>query len=389
MLSTKFLLGDSTVNVIKTSDETMVDKLPPKVYAVQYSEFSGYYLSILKNRMEVPEKIYGSLNERADKCLNTFHTRDTSTGILMTGDKGTGKSLLMAVLANRAIDDLNMPIIMIRQAYEGDQFISFIELLGECCLVFDEFGKTYRQRGSNDDGAKQTSLLSLLDGIDRTKRLIIMTENSMYDINDHMLNRPGRIYYHFQYAKLEENSIIDYCVDHDVDAGVIESIVELSRVSRIFSFDMLQTIIEEHLRYPNEPIAEVIKELNIDVEEESVPEMEIIKAIGKDGIEYDVIGSTVVTKPSARMGNTHVMLINKELVKRFPELATLEGHDGLPTPVMDAIPENGMDYVSVTVAKGELKYDSKDRLVYATDYGIKIVAKELPHYKRYDYRNLF
>lgn len=389
MLSTKFLLGDSTVNVIKTSDETMVDKLPPKVYTVQYSEFSGFYLSIIKNRMEVPKKIYGSLNARADKCLNTFHTRDTSTGILMTGDKGTGKSLLMAVLANHAIDDLNMPVIMIRQAYEGDQFISFIELLGECCLVFDEFGKTYRKRGNNDDGEKQTSLLSLLDGMDRTKRLIIMTENSMYDINDHMLNRPGRIYYHFQYAKLEEDSIVDFCIDHEVDSEVIESIVELSRVTRIFSFDMLQTIIEEHLRYPTDPISDVVKELNIDVEEDSVPEMEIIKAIADDGTEYNVVGSATVTKPSKRMGSTHVSLISKDIVKQYPETAALDVNDGLPKHVMDAIPEDGMDYLSITIAKGELKYDSKERLVYETDYGIKIVAKELPRFRRYDYRDLF
>jgi len=214
-MKTKFMLNGTTVSVININEDFLLDVLPPKVYIAKYNQLTGFYLEAVTDKLELPAKIYGTTPDRVTKCIETYKSRDTSTGILLTGDKGTGKTLLMSLLANRVVSELNLPVILIKDAFAGSPFVTFIETIGECALVFDEFGKMYaasdRHIGENE--VPQKALLSLMDGVDKTKRMFILTENSEVDINDFMLNRPSRIYYHFRYKKMEEASVVGYCLE--------------------------------------------------------------------------------------------------------------------------------------------------------------------------------
>lgn len=298
-MKTKFAMGGSSVQIFKLNQETVLNKLPAQIYSVAFHPMMGYSLNIVKKTLETPNKIYGKAIQRADKCINTYQNRSASTGILMTGDKGTGKTLQMAVLANKVLSDLDLPIIMITEPHSGAQFTKFIEDIGECCLIFDEFGKMYKAtaRGNIEadaDAPQQSTLLSLMDGVDKTKRMIILTENSEYDVSDFMLNRPSRIFYHFKYKKLEEESILGYCKDKKVDKNITDDILELSRKSKLFSFDMLQSIVEEYLRFGS-PIKEIITDLNIDISEADIDRKQVLKIINKEtNEELPIYGTDIV-----------------------------------------------------------------------------------------------
>ena len=135
------------------------------------------------------------------------------------------------------------------------------------------------KKDDENKNTPQNSLLSLMDGVDKTKRLLILTENNTWDINDFMLNRPSRIYYHFEYSKLPENSITDYCNDKNVSTDITKDIVDLARKSEIFSFDILQSIVEEHLRFGSS-VKDVIEDLNVDVKAKD-RKIQITKVIDK------------------------------------------------------------------------------------------------------------
>jgi len=375
-MTTKFMIGGNTVHVFDLNDETALAVLPPKVYTVRFNPIEGFHLGITKDKLELPAKIYGNTPQRVQKCIDTYIDRTASTGILLTGDKGTGKTLLMSLLANEIIDKLNIPVILIKDPYAGSQFTSFIETIGECALVFDEFGKMYAsgdRHGNSDSEVPQTSLLSLMDGVDKTKRMFILTENSEYDINDFMLNRPSRVYYHFKYRKLDEASVIGYCQDHNVVAKVIADIVDLQRRSRIFSFDMLQTIVEEHLRY-NDTIESITDDLNIDTREDKGEMIEILKVVERaTETEREIFDTPYVSKPDSSY--TYIK-VKDNSEARVAKVSNQPTADAL-IAACEADEDEAVSYNEVYVRDKDLVYEKEGKLVYQTEEFI-FTAKSMP-----------
>lgn len=371
-------MGSTTVNVVKINENDVKDYLPPGIYTVKYNKLTGFYLGITKDKLTLPPKIYGKVYDRAAKCLHTYKTRIASTGILMTGDKGTGKSLFMSVLANEVVDKLKLPVILVQDAYAGSEFTSFIENIGECCIVFDEFGKMYGS-GNNrgEDEVKQKELLTLMDGVDKTKRMFVMTENNTFDINDFLLNRPGRIYYHFKYKKLDEDSINDYCIDKGVVDPYLTDIIDVSRRSRIFSFDMLQTIVEEHIRFGTE-IQETIEDLNIDLKSNEEDMMEITKVIDKEtNEEIELFGDDKMYPVPNR---TTYIRIKSDSNNKLVQAAI---DSDVPEEVADFIRNETYDYEEVYISDSDLAYQNGTEVVYDNKEYV-IYAKELPS-KKYKY----
>jgi len=357
-LKTKFMTIGSNIYAFRLNGDVTSDSLSPKIYTLQHSQIDGFYLTITKEKLEIPSKIYGKTLDRVQKCLSTYQNRTTSTGILLTGDKGTGKTLLMSLLANQVIDVLRLPVILIKDAHAGSQFVSFIESLGECCVVIDEFGKLYSATDRKEHDVPQKTLLSLMDGVDKTKRMFIMTENDESDINDFMLNRPSRIYYHFRYKKLDEESIIGYCQDHNVVQSVSKDLIDLSRKSKIFSFDMLQSIIEEHLRFGSS-IAETVSDLNIDTRSNSANMIQVIKIIENgSNKEHEIFDTPFVPKPSNN-GYTYIKV--KKLNRN--EVASEKNHPSDEPVAVDA----SENYEEIYVRDTDLAYESDGKLVYETE----------------------
>ena len=377
----KFMIGGNTVHVFDLNDETALDVLPPKVYTVRFNQNEGFHLGITKDKLELPSKIYGNTPQRVQKCIDTYTDRTNSTGILLTGDKGTGKTLLMSLLANQIIEQLNMPVILVKDAYAGSQFTSFIENIGECALVFDEFGKMYDSGNRHSSGGNevpQTSLLSLMDGVDKTKRMFILTENSEYDINDFMLNRPSRVYYHFKYRKLDEPSVVGYCKDHNVSKETTNDIVDLQRRSRIFSFDMLQTIVEEHLRY-NETVEDITDDLNIDTREDKGDMIEILKIVERaTETEREIFDTPYVSKPDSGYTYIKVKDNSEARVAKKANTPQLASDAILAAEMGEEIDEDEADsYNEVYVRDKDLVYEKEGQLVYETEEFI-FTAKNMP-----------
>lgn len=258
---THYFKSGNTVNVEPSDALDVLDHLPAGTYTVKENpQTKRLYLQTTDN-MTLPKKVYGDPSVRADRILRTFNDRSKSTGVLLSGDKGSGKTLLCKVLANRMVA-ANMPVIIVDEPFHGPAFNSLIGNIKDPAMVFfDEFDKLYDEEG-------QEALLTLLDGTVETKKMFVLTTNSGH-VDEHLINRPGRIFYRFAYRGLDESFVEEYADD------VLKNLANKTQLTRIanafgsFTFDMLQALVEEMNRYDIDAMS-AMEGLNVKIEDDSV-----------------------------------------------------------------------------------------------------------------------
>lgn len=203
------------------------DQLPVLTYMIGYNQQEGCFL-IRHPDIVVREKTYGVHNSKVKKVLSAFESFERSLGVILSGDKGIGKSLFAKQLCENAIKN-GLPVIIVDACLPGiARFIESIEQ--ECVVLFDEFDKTFHS-GRNRDEDDQAALLSLFDGTAGGKKLYVVTCNELWGLNDYIVNRPGRFHYHFRFEYPSASDIKEYPTDKLAPAyiGEIEKVIGFSQ----------------------------------------------------------------------------------------------------------------------------------------------------------------
>lgn len=243
---TYFLKQGNTYKVSKKEALDLKERLPAGNYVIKKNEMTGEMYLEQIDRFEFKGKVYGDTNRRADRILYAFEDRPATTGVMLTGEKGSGKTLLAKMLSIKGYEK-DIPTIVINQPWCGEGFNAFIQSIEQpVIVVFDEFEKVY-------DEQEQEMMLTLLDGVYPTKKLFVLTCNDKWRVNQHMRNRPGRIFYSLEYKGLESDFIREYCEDNLKAKEHIEKIVGIAGTFGQFNFDMLKALVEEMNRFGETP----------------------------------------------------------------------------------------------------------------------------------------
>jgi len=252
--------------------------LPVASYGVQFSDMSGFFLTHRDDLAVTEEKIYGKSNEKVAKVLRSYHIAKRNFGVLLSGQKGIGKSLFVRLLAQAAIQE-GLPVIVVNTAIPGiSDFLSSIDQ--NCVVIFDEFEKTFAKTKEYNP---QDEMLTLFDGIEGGHKLFIVTCNNLSDLSPYMLNRPGRFHYHFSMTAPSQDEVREYLTD-TVDPKYSEEIDQLVALSGAVDmpYDYLRAIaFELNQGYT---LKETLNDLNISRADCLYFD---IMAIRKDGSVYE------------------------------------------------------------------------------------------------------
>jgi adenylylsulfate kinase-like enzyme len=252
-----FIRNGNTFRVADNASMDLHNQLPPGNYTIKAHPMTGELFLEQIEQFERINKVYGDTTRNAYRIIQTFLSRPgKSTGVMLTGEKGSGKTLLAKTLSIDCAEQ-NIPTIVINSPWHGDAFNKLIQDIDQPCMVlFDEFEKVY-------DGDDQESILTLLDGVYPSQKLFVLTCNDKWRVDKHMRNRPGRIFYMLDFRGLDQEFIREYCVDN-LDADKHQHINKVCQIASMFSefnFDMLKALIEEMNRYNEEP-KDALKMLN-------------------------------------------------------------------------------------------------------------------------------
>lgn len=251
---TYFLKSGINWTISSKEQLNLYDELPAGNYVIKVNEMTGQMLLEQIDSFEISGKLYGDTKKNTQRILSTFNDRTSGTGVMLAGEKGSGKSLLAKNISFEAYKS-GIPTIVINAPWCGDKFNAFIQSIDQPCIIlFDEFEKIY-------DSDDQEKMLTLLDGVFPSKKLFIITCNDKWRVNQHMRNRPGRIFYMLDFKGLDAEFIREYCNDKLNDKSHIEKIVGIAGTFDQFNFDMLKALVEEMNRYEETP-QEAMRMLN-------------------------------------------------------------------------------------------------------------------------------
>jgi len=237
------------------------DMLPTGSYIVRFNPMQGFYLEEYADIEICENKIYGVHTAKVEKCLKAFVKSNRNFGVILSGAKGIGKTLFAKLLSRTAIER-GYPLIVIDKFVPG--IVSFIEEIEqEVVVLFDEFDKTFGSiRAGDNEASPQATLLTLFDGVSVGKKLFIVTCNKLQNLNDYLINRPGRFHYHFRFECPDGDEVKEYLQDkiNEEYWSEIQKVVVFSRKVNL-NYDCLRAIALELQN--GTTFDEAIKDLNI------------------------------------------------------------------------------------------------------------------------------
>ena len=252
----------NTGNTYKIYDNSLktFNQLPPQAYLVNFSKMSGFYLSTFDD-IVINEKVYGVHLDKCQKVLKSFEIFERNLGIILSGAKGIGKSLFAKLLSEQAIK-AGYPLLIVNCYIPGiADYITSIQQ--EVVVLFDEFDKTFyssKDRDSMND--PQSEMLTLFDGLSQGKKMFIVTCNELNNLNNYLVNRPGRFHYHFRFEYPTNDEITEYLQDKIPEAayGEINKVIQFAQKVDL-NYDCLRAIAFELTL--GSKFEEAIKDLNI------------------------------------------------------------------------------------------------------------------------------
>lgn len=253
------------------------ENLPLGVYQLT-KRLDGEYDLIKIKDLSLPNKLYGDLSI-VDKWIKSFNTFDKNLGILLSGLKGSGKT----IYAKKFCIDSKRPVILINEPISGEGFnriLSAKELNGSVIFI-DEYEKIYNDRD------KENLLLSILDGQVDNHLAFVLTVNESSLVSSNIINRPGRIKYLKSFGSLDFDTIDQVIQDRLDNQKHKDDLVSSLKKLDFITYDVLNTIIDE-INIFDEPASICCKNLNLSREDVYVKVFEEI-----DGISYD---TNVITK---------------------------------------------------------------------------------------------
>lgn len=281
-----FIQSGNEMNLTSNLKTKVHGALPIGFYDVQFVMGKGHFLVVRDDVRALPKRLYGSVRSRAERIMQTYGERAAKglqTGVLLSGEKGSGKTLLARYL----MDVCQMPVIMVNHPFAGEEFAEIIVSGGRKMIFFDEFEKVYKQE------EQQHALLAMLDGTYAASNLVVATLNDTTRLSSPLKNRPSRFYYHYRYGSVDREFVDEFCKEQlaSYSTDTVRDIITVVNRMYGFNFDMLQTLVEELNRY-GESVEATLNHVNIVPDRNMIP-YEIKLKRADTGVEIPIKEKTV------------------------------------------------------------------------------------------------
>ena len=95
------IINFGTNYMILGEDAKVIDKLPIATYRINFSMDSGYSLNKVESDFTIKntQEVFGNREPKVEMIEKAFLSSDSSIGVLLTGEKGIGKTLFARMVS--------------------------------------------------------------------------------------------------------------------------------------------------------------------------------------------------------------------------------------------------------------------------------------------------
>jgi hypothetical protein len=221
-----------------------IDHIPAYVYRIDYNPRTGA-IELVKDRprFDLPTKCYGKVESYKTTIVDHFSKTTGATGVMLTGIKGSGKSLTAELIANTFIVK-DYPVFIIDRKIPAELILTVARIASPCMFYFDEFGKIYHESHTTENtSSEQDSLLPLFSDTSLKKVMFVVTGNSYNEFSNYIINRPGRFFFSINFDKADEEIITEICNDFKIIPSITRLLIGYSDLMTDVSIDIIRAAV--------------------------------------------------------------------------------------------------------------------------------------------------
>lgn len=255
----KFLKVGKSINFKFNTEGLECDLTPGMVYNISVNRYTNAISLEESSGLSLPSKVYCTQRDERfiDKVINSYNLSESGfTGVMLAGLKGSGKTVMAKVIANKS----GLPIINIDKNIRPYILRNLVEKLGDTsvCFLFDELDKVL---ADYDDSV----LLQVLDGSDtKGKHMILFTCNDDDEISEYLIDRCSRIRYWRKFDEMSPSLIMEVLNDKLNDKKEVKSLTDFIKDNfEVCSFDNIASFVKEANDYPTTTFEELFEDMNL------------------------------------------------------------------------------------------------------------------------------
>lgn len=255
----KFLKVGKSISFKFNTEGLECDLTPGMVYNISVDRYTDAISLEESSGLSLPSKVYCTQRDERfiDKVINSYNLSESGfTGVMLAGLKGSGKTVMAKVIANKS----GLPIINIDKNIRPYILKNLVEKLGDTsvCFLFDELDKVL---ADYDDSV----LLQVLDGSDtKGKHMILFTCNDDDEISEYLTDRCSRIRYWREFDEMSPSLIMEVLNDKLNDKKEVKSLTDFIKDNfEVCSFDNIASFVKEANDYPTTTFEELFEDMNL------------------------------------------------------------------------------------------------------------------------------
>lgn len=255
----KFLKVGKSINFKFNTEGLECDLTPGMVYSIDVDRYTDAISLEETSGLSLPSRVYCTQRDERfiDKVINSYNlSKSGFTGVMLAGLKGSGKTVMAKMIANKS----GLPIINIDKNIRPYILRNLVEKLGDTsvCFLFDELDKVL---ADYDDSV----LLQVLDGSDtKGKHMILFTCNDDNEISEYLIDRCSRIRYWRKFDEMSPSLIMEVLNDKLNDKKEVKSLTDFIKDNfEVCSFDNIASFVKEANNYPTTTFEELFEDMNL------------------------------------------------------------------------------------------------------------------------------